>query len=358
MRWNSQVMFSRPIRWILALHGDVVVSFIFASVTRTVSLSLEMILKAESLPENSICFLFFNGSNFMKCLNCDNTWIVHIKPNLITFDLILCTGNSSCGLRNTTSAVVQIENAESYPAAMRKAGVNVVVEQSNTLAESVNGQILIPKGLLDEVINLVEAPIPVLGKFKETFLDLPKDLLTMVMRKHQKYFAICDTNGQLLPYFIAVANGAIDEATVRKGNEAVLRARYEDAKFFYELDTHKMFSEFRKQQENMLFHTSPYFSHGMTAKEQSPVAFAIAAEETEYVHVSECPVFVISSSYEGISAKDMWHEIKQVWVKGRLMVQVLVLMWLDAESDKLSIPNLEMKTMIKRYNGDLETKIS
>ncbi|PNX87765.1 glycine-tRNA ligase 2 chloroplastic/mitochondrial-like, partial [Trifolium pratense] len=123
MRWNSQVMFSRPIRWILALHGDVVVSFIFASVTRTVSLSLEMILKAESLPENSICFLFFNG------------------------------GNSSCGLRNTTSAVVQIENAESYPAAMRKAGVNVVVEdrkkkiveQSNTLAESVNGQILIPK---------------------------------------------------------------------------------------------------------------------------------------------------------------------------------------------------------------------
>jgi non-lysosomal glucosylceramidase len=49
-----------------------------------------------------------------------------------------------------------------------------------------------------------------------------------------------------------------------------------------------------------------------TAKEQFPVTFAIAAEETEYVHVSECPVFVISGSYEGISAKDMWHEIKQV----------------------------------------------
>jgi non-lysosomal glucosylceramidase len=49
-----------------------------------------------------------------------------------------------------------------------------------------------------------------------------------------------------------------------------------------------------------------------TAKEQSPVTFAIAAEETEQVHVSECPVFVISGFYEGISAKDMWHEIKQV----------------------------------------------
>ncbi|WJX91608.1 Glycine--tRNA ligase, chloroplastic/mitochondrial 2 [Trifolium repens] len=205
MRWNSQVMFSRPIRWILALHGDVVVPFWFAGVM---------------------------------------------------------SGNLSCGLRNTTSAVVQIENAESYSVAIRNAGVNVVaedrkktiVEQSNTLAESVNGQLLIPKGLLDEVVNLVEAPIPVLGKFKETFLDLPKDLLTMVMQKHQKYFAVCDANGQLLPYFIAVANGAIDEATVRKGNEAVLRARYEDAKFFYELDTRKRFSEFREQLKNILFH--------------------------------------------------------------------------------------------------------
>ncbi|XP_020224578.1 glycine--tRNA ligase, chloroplastic/mitochondrial 2 isoform X2 [Cajanus cajan] len=205
MRWNSQVMFSRPIRWILALHGDVVVPFMFAGVT---------------------------------------------------------SGNLSCGLRNTSSAVVQVDGAESYSVAMKDVGINVSVEdrkkiifeQSNALAESVNGQILIPKGLLDEVVNLVEAPFPVLGKFKETFLDLPKDLLTMVMQKHQKYFAVCDANGQLLPYFVAVANGTIDETTVRKGNEAVLRARYEDAKFFYEMDTRKRFSEFRKQLKNILFH--------------------------------------------------------------------------------------------------------
>nr|KYP58908.1 hypothetical protein KK1_014330 [Cajanus cajan] len=168
-----KVMFSRPIRWILALHGDVVVPFMFAGVT---------------------------------------------------------SGNLSCGLRNTSSAVVQVDGAESYSVAMKDVGINVSVEdrkkiifeQSNALAESVNGQILIPKGLLDEVVNLVEAPFPVLGKFKETFLDLPKDLLTMVMQKHQKYFAVCDANGQLLPYFVAVANGTIDETTVRKGNEAVL----------------------------------------------------------------------------------------------------------------------------------------
>ncbi|KAL1340855.1 hypothetical protein HN51_027319 [Arachis hypogaea] len=205
MKWNSQVIFSRPIRWILAMHGDVVVPFMFAGVL---------------------------------------------------------SGNLSRGLRNTSSAILQVESAESYSVAMKHAGINVavedrkkiVVQQSNALAESVNGQIVIPTGLLDEVVNLVEAPIPVLGKFKETFLALPKELLTMVMQKHQKYFAVCDDEGQLLPYFIAVANGAIDETTVRKGNEAVLRARYEDAKFFYEMDTRKKFSEFRKQLKDILFH--------------------------------------------------------------------------------------------------------
>ncbi|XP_021972610.1 glycine--tRNA ligase, chloroplastic/mitochondrial 2 isoform X3 [Helianthus annuus] len=81
--------------------------------------------------------------------------------------------------------------------------------------------------LLDEVVNLVEAPVPVLGKFSESFLVLPKDLLVMVMQKHQKHFALTDTNRSLLPYFIAVANGAIIESIVRKGNEAVLRRNLE-----------------------------------------------------------------------------------------------------------------------------------
>ncbi|KAK4569205.1 hypothetical protein RGQ29_004560 [Quercus rubra] len=205
MRWNSQIMFSRPIRWILALHGDVVVPFMFAGVL---------------------------------------------------------SGNLSYGLRNTPSATLMVESAESYAKVMRNAGINVeieerkkkILEHSNVLAKSVNGHTLFKEGLLDEVVNLVEAPVPVLGKFKESFLELPKDLLTMVMQKHQKYFAISDDTGRLLPYFIAVANGAIDETVVRKGNEAVLRARYEDAKFFYEMDTRKKFSEFRSKLKGILFH--------------------------------------------------------------------------------------------------------
>ncbi|EOA26130.1 hypothetical protein CARUB_v10019555mg [Capsella rubella] len=193
MRWNSSVMFSRPIRWVMALHGDLVVPFSFAGIT---------------------------------------------------------SGNVSCGLRNTASASLLVQNAESYEDTMRNSGINIeieerkkiILEKSNALAKSVM------------VANLVEAPVPLIGKFKESFLELPEELLTIVMQKHQKYFSIIDENGRLLPYFIAVANGAINEDVVRKGNEAVLRARYEDAKFFYEVDTRKRFSEFRGQLQGILFH--------------------------------------------------------------------------------------------------------
>ncbi|ONK59088.1 uncharacterized protein A4U43_C08F2850 [Asparagus officinalis] len=77
----------------------------------------------------------------------------------------------------------------------------------------------------------------------------------MVMQKHQKYFPLREkSSNKLLPFFIAVANGTINETVVRKGNEAVLRARYEDARFFYKLDMRKKFSEFRDHLSGILFH--------------------------------------------------------------------------------------------------------
>ncbi|KAJ0751856.1 putative glycine--tRNA ligase [Helianthus annuus] len=143
----------------------------------------------------------------------------------------------------------------------------IIVERANYLAKGVDGCLVMQSNLLDEVVNLVEAPVPVLGKFSESFLVLPKDLLVMVMQKHQKHFALTDTDRkpQLLNlklYFLTLlissqlANGAINES-VRKGNEVVLRARYEDAKFFYELDTSKRFSEFRGQLNGILFNFFP-----------------------------------------------------------------------------------------------------
>ncbi|RWR78792.1 glycine--tRNA ligase, chloroplastic/mitochondrial 2 isoform X1 [Cinnamomum micranthum f. kanehirae] len=206
MRWNSEVMFSRPIRWILALYGNSVVPLTFAGIK--------------------------SGKN-TRCL------------------------------RNSPSPIIEVESAESYVDIMKEAGITIgfderkkiILQRSNSLAGSVGGQLIMQDSLLEEVVNLVEAPVPILGKFDESFLELPKDLLIMVMQKHQKYFPLTDkSSGKLLPYFIAVANGLINEMVVRKGNEAVLRARYEDAKFFYKMDTSKRFSDFRSQLNGILFH--------------------------------------------------------------------------------------------------------
>ncbi|XP_039807710.1 glycine--tRNA ligase, chloroplastic/mitochondrial 2-like isoform X3 [Panicum virgatum] len=206
MRWNSNIVFSRPIRWILALHGDFVVPFSFAGIS---------------------------------------------------------SGNSSCGLRNSSVANFKVETAESYLSTVGKAGLLIdmqerkekVLRDSSILAKDVGGDFIAPDSLLKEVVNLVEAPVPILGQYDDSFLELPKDVLITVMQKHQKYFAVtAKSTGNLLPYFIAVANGAIKEEEVRRGNEAVLRARYEDAKFFYKMDTQKKFSEFRGQLSGILFH--------------------------------------------------------------------------------------------------------
>jgi len=199
-------MFSRPIRWILALHGNAVAPFNFAGVS---------------------------------------------------------SGRQSCGLRNTSSANFEIENSESYVDSVKNAGILIQIEErshkiryiSTLLAESVGGHPLIFDSLLEEVSNLVEAPVPILGRFDVSFLELPREILIMVMQKHQKYFPVEDkSNGKLLPVFISVANGNINESIVREGNEAVLKARYEDAKFFYKMDTNKELSEFRNQLSGILFH--------------------------------------------------------------------------------------------------------
>jgi glycyl-tRNA synthetase len=88
------------------------------------------------------------------------------------------------------------------------------------------------------VTNLVEEPTPILGSFDPSYLELPAEVLTTVMRKHQRYLPVRDADNRLLPHFVAVANGSVDAGVVRAGNEAVLRARYEDAAFFWRADLH------------------------------------------------------------------------------------------------------------------------
>jgi glycyl-tRNA synthetase beta chain len=93
------------------------------------------------------------------------------------------------------------------------------------------------KSLLDTVVNLTEFPSAVLGSFDPEFLALADEVLVTVMRDHQKYFALEDGNGKLLPHFLAVLNTSGDpDGLIRHGNERVLRARFNDARFFWDTD--------------------------------------------------------------------------------------------------------------------------
>jgi len=91
--------------------------------------------------------------------------------------------------------------------------------------------------LLDTVVNLTEFPFVVLGSFDREFLELPEEVLVTVMRDHQKYFALEDGGHKLLPHFLAVLNTDGDpEGIIRHGHERVLRARFNDARFFWRTD--------------------------------------------------------------------------------------------------------------------------
>jgi glycyl-tRNA synthetase beta chain len=92
-------------------------------------------------------------------------------------------------------------------------------------------------GLLNTVVNLTEWPSAILGHFDSQYLTLPEEVLVTVMRDHQKYFAIEDAKHKLLPYFLAVLNTDGDpDGLIRHGNERVLRARFNDARFFWDTD--------------------------------------------------------------------------------------------------------------------------
>src|SRR5450755_67532 len=98
--------------------------------------------------------------------------------------------------------------------------------------------------LLDTVVNLTEFPSTILGSFDPKFLALPEEVLVTVMRDHQKYFALEDASGKLAPHFLAVLNTDSDpQGLIRHGNERVLRARFNDARFFWETDQKKSLLE-------------------------------------------------------------------------------------------------------------------
>lgn len=114
-----------------------------------------------------------------------------------------------------------------------------IVREARRLAEEVGGEVVGGEDLVTQLVYLTEYPVPLLGTFDRAFLSLPEDVLVATMRDHQKYFAVRRKGKDgLLPHFIATANTeAGDMGLIRRGNERVLKARLEDAKFFFEEDT-------------------------------------------------------------------------------------------------------------------------
>ncbi len=116
----------------------------------------------------------------------------------------------------------------------------VLAEINNAVgdaAELAGGQVVVDEGLVDTVTNLVEYPFAVCGLFDRKFLQLPDEVLITSMREHQKSFPVSDGSGRLLPGFVAVNNTRVnDPAVTRKGHQRVLRARLEDALFFFNSD--------------------------------------------------------------------------------------------------------------------------
>jgi glycyl-tRNA synthetase beta chain len=110
--------------------------------------------------------------------------------------------------------------------------------------------------LVETVTQLTEWPSVVMGGFEKEYLALPEEVLVTVMRDHQKYFAVEDKDGRLAPHFLAVLNTEADEAglaVIRHGNERVLRARFNDARFFWEFDQRVPLVERVKLLENVTF---------------------------------------------------------------------------------------------------------
>jgi glycyl-tRNA synthetase len=206
MRWNDPALaFTRPIRWLVALWGDEIVPVAVSS---------------------------------------------------------LLAGRETRVLRTAAEPLISVASAETF---METLAVNGIVADADDRRELIvtgaqdlvwdTGRIDVAgeSALIDQISYLVEQPTPLLGTFDERYLELPAAVLTTVMRKHQRYLPVREADGTLLPMFVTVANGPVDVELVRAGNESVLRARYEDAAFFYRADRRTPLATMRDKLQRLTF---------------------------------------------------------------------------------------------------------
>ncbi|RJQ55908.1 MAG: glycine--tRNA ligase subunit beta [Nitrospiraceae bacterium] len=181
-------------------------------------------------------------------------WIVAmLGDEVVPFDLDgTKSGDITYGHRFLSPGAVRIKDPSEYLSLLSKAGViadhagrkTVISEGIKKIESEKNIRVHEDEELMEHVTFLVEHPTPVLGSFEDKYLELPKELLITVMRTHQKYFSTEDAQGRILPHYIVVSNTKPENnAVVRKGAERVLRARLEDARFYFIEDRKKPLSD-------------------------------------------------------------------------------------------------------------------
>jgi glycyl-tRNA synthetase beta chain len=224
--------------------------YLAATVTRKGRAAAEIL--AETLPKE-ISTLYWpknmywrrRGEVFVRPVR----WLVAmLDEQVVPLEVFgIAAGKTSRGHRVIGSDAVAIAKPGAYVEALRGAKVLGAAEREHVIRKALDAATRTIAGarwredkpLVATVVNLTEFPSVVLGTFDPEFLALPEEVLVTVMRDHQKYFAVEDANGKLLSHFLAVLNTAADSdglGLIRHGNERVLRARFNDARFFWQTD--------------------------------------------------------------------------------------------------------------------------
>ncbi|MDR7870166.1 MAG: glycine--tRNA ligase subunit beta [Tissierellaceae bacterium] len=221
MRWGGKNMrFARPIRWIVSLLDDEVVDFEF-----------------EGIPVSNTT----NGHRFL--------------------------GNKNIKIDNVDSYMNLLK--ENYVIVDQEDRKDTIKYGAERLAKEKGGKLIHDEALLDEVTNLVEYPTPLIGRIKDEYLNLPKDVIITPMKEHQRYFPVVDDKNRLLPYFITIRNGNDEYIdVVAKGNEKVLGARLEDAKFFFNDDISKPLEDYVDKLKGIIFQEKLGTLHDKTVRVQ------------------------------------------------------------------------------------------
>jgi glycyl-tRNA synthetase beta chain len=194
-------------------------------------------------------------------------WVVALLDDSVVSLTIagITAGNLSRGHRVLHGHSVLLTSAASYKEMLRAASVVVdVAERRQIIRKALDAATRTVPGarwredeaLVETVVHLTEWPSVILGNFEAEYLALPEEVLVTVMRDHQKYFAVEGADGKLAPHFLAVLNTQVDgegAEIIRHGNARVLRARFKDARFFWDFDQKTPLAERVESLKNVTF---------------------------------------------------------------------------------------------------------